>query len=591
MKTNRISAKNIVLDASTASSALLLMSCLLATVDTGLFAYSSLSKTFGFSMFALSLALFASVYSIAKKQRSLSGSGAWFILAWGVYVLCHGYAFGAEYYRVCYFISSLVFLLGLYACLRSRLLCLGRIEGCLLAVAAIHIVFMAAQAAGVAESASPYFKVTGANENPNTTAIYLTVCLPILIKRLRQRKHTAAYATFLGVAVLAVLALKCRTAYVGAAVMAAGWALCDSKMREWLTQLSLTTKMLGGIACLVIVSATCLFLYGIKKNSADGRVLVWKISAMMILERPQGYGYGLFERNYNLGQAEYFSNGRPSENECQNAAAVSMAYNDYLEQGVEGGLPGMAFLVAFYTIMAVKAIKRHMTGHAAVVSAFAAMSLFNFIYTAIQPWMMLLCYSADIMACSHERAESQGKLRQATTASVCVLACALLFCNLRLAYSQIKLNNIAETMGKGKNADARELEAIGRDIGTSELYWRIKGRALAKAEKHEEAAECFRKALDYTSSPGVMFGLYANYAMAGKPEKGLGYLVTMANMIPSNLHSRIYIMRHYHKQGDRSNALAMAKEITQIPLKVMSEEALAMQNEARRYITRYTTKQ
>ena len=232
-----------------------------------------------------------------------------------------------------------------------------------------------------------------------------------------------------------------------------------------------------------------------------------------------------------------------------------------------------------------------MTEHAAVVSAFAVMSLFNFIYTSIQPWIFLLCYCAAIMARGSERAEGKVKLRQAASVVVCVLACAFLFCNLRLAYGQIKLNNIAETIRKGGSVSVEELEAIGRNIGTSDLFWRIKARVLAKAGKHEDASECFRKALEYTSSPGVMFGIYANYAMAGKPEKGLEYLVTMANIIPSNLRSRIYIMRYYHKQGNRGKALAVAEEITRMPLKVVSEEAQLMQKEARHYIERYATKQ
>jgi hypothetical protein len=45
--------------------------------------------------------------------------------------------------------------------------------------------------------------------------------------------------------------------------------------------------------------------------SADARVVVWKISAEMIIQRPLlGYGYGSFERNYSLFQSNYFKSGK-----------------------------------------------------------------------------------------------------------------------------------------------------------------------------------------------------------------------------------------------------------------------------------------
>lgn len=85
-------------------------------------------------------------------------------------------------------------------------------------------------------------------------------------------------------------------------------------------------------------------LYQIKNNSADGRLLIWKLSTKMIAENPfKGYGYGLFERNYNLKQASYFANQTSSNTERRNASFVAMAYNDYLEQTIEGGILGLLF--------------------------------------------------------------------------------------------------------------------------------------------------------------------------------------------------------------------------------------------------------
>lgn len=65
-------------------------------------------------------------------------------------------------------------------------------------------------------------------------------------------------------------------------------------------------------------------LYNAKKASADGRKLIWKLSAQMIPEKPlTGYGYGFFEKEYNLHQANYIKIGKASPEELINAVQLS----------------------------------------------------------------------------------------------------------------------------------------------------------------------------------------------------------------------------------------------------------------------------
>lgn len=575
---------------NTISMILLMLSLLFATIDTGLFAYSSLSKAFGFSVFAITMTIYVLLHSLTNKQSHPLNRSTTFIIVWMAFIILHGIAVGAEIYRVCYIISTLIFMLTLYVSLKQKTLNFNFVENCLLAIATIHLAFMIAQSTGISQPLSPYFKVTGANDNPNTTAIYLTGCIPILIKRLKQHQNTAIHTILFSAIILALLTLKCRTAYIGIAVMAAVWLLSNSKLRKNIYQLHFTKKIICCLLCLTIITISGIFMYNIKKESADGRMLIWKISTSMILEKPQGYGYGLFERNYNLTQANYFNNIAGTKLERENASSVSMAYNDYMEQGVEGGVTGLIFHATFYIMVVIMAYKKRMMEHAAIVSAFAVMALFNFICTSILPWILLLCYCADVMANGTTSINTKGKLQKATIALAVCVTCTFLFKNIQLAFYQIKLNKIANAIRTGKPTDLKALDAMEHNIGTSEFYWRTKAYALTKIQRYGNAARCLCHALKYTSSPAIMFGVYANYEMAGKPEKGLKYLMIMANMIPTNLRSRIYLMRYFHNHGDMKKALAMAQEITYMPLKVVSEEAVKIQNEAKHYLKLYATK-
>ena len=78
----------------------------------------------------------------------------------------------------------------------------------------------------------------------------------------------------------------------------------------------------------------------------------------MIFEEPGGYGYGLFDKNYNIAQEEYFSSKTNTTfEERKNARHVITGYNDYIEQSIEGGIAGGLFITAFYALFILTSIR------------------------------------------------------------------------------------------------------------------------------------------------------------------------------------------------------------------------------------------
>lgn len=87
-------------------------------------------------------------------------------------------------------------------------------------------------------------------------------------------------------------------------------------------------------------------LYKQKPQSADGRLLIWKISAKMIQNKPfLGYGKGGFTANYMYYQAEYMKS-TASISEKRLAGSTHLAFNDLLRITVEHGLIGMLIYIA-----------------------------------------------------------------------------------------------------------------------------------------------------------------------------------------------------------------------------------------------------
>ena len=103
------------------------------------------------------------------------------------------------------------------------------------------------------------------------------------------------------------------------------------------------------IAAAIVLLVVAVLLYGYRKDSADVRLLVWRAASGMIMDNPWvGYGSGSFFALYMPCQAEYLDN-RGISSDALLADNNLMAFNDWLrllcEQGVVGGV--LFFLLIF----------------------------------------------------------------------------------------------------------------------------------------------------------------------------------------------------------------------------------------------------
>lgn len=519
---------------------------------------------------------------IMAGKRVLASRYSFFILGWIIYVSLHAlFTHPHEIYRTLYLNVTLSLLLVLDAGQRTGLLARKSMEDGLMLVAAIHIVFMAAQKLGMAESANVYFPVVGSNDNPTATALYFVGVMPILISRARQSGWHYTNVAFVFLVLMGILVLRCRTAYIGLCIEAAVYAvMCH---RETLRKVAGRHPLVILVAAAVITGAG-FRMYSMKKDSADGRLLIWKISAGMIADRPQGYGYGLFEKSYNLRQAEYFSQGGFSDTERRNADFVYMPYNDFLEQGIEGGVAGMLFLVAFYILYIGKAVKGRKAREAAILTAFCVMSLTNFVYTSIQPWLLVMCCAAFVME-GEKGKEDNPSQRWAGAMNALILvplfAAAYLVAGLTMA--QLKLKGLDTRMENAANVPDRQFAAIEEPVATSEAYWRIRAKNGMAQGRYDNAVTYVRNARQYSSSP-ELFGMESECLQrVGNTDAGMRLMDTLSCMLPHVLRLKLILMRHNASQGRTKEALRYAGDIIATGAKYDTEEAEMIIHEAETY--------
>lgn len=557
--------------------------CLLATIDTRLFVYQSLSRSLFLELGICLLSVVGLSACIIKRQRPMASALGAIVVVWVAYMALHSLLVTPhELYRTFYLSLTLLLVPTLACCLKARLLSRGNIETGLLAIAGIHIIYIVAQRLHIIDSGNAYFPLTGSNENPTVTALYLVGCLPMMAGRMVRAEKKARYALLLALTVAGIYLLNCRTAYIGLGVEA--MVVLAMRFGRRFCRLGGLYKAALISVALLLVCVAGLRMYGMKQGSADGRLLIWRLSAEMISDRPAGYGYGMFERNYNLRQAEYFSGRRQTHAEKMNADFVYMPYNDYLEHGVEGGIVGMMFLAGFYALSVYGAVRRRMTAAAAVMSAFAVMSLTNFVYTSIQPWLLVMCHAALIAA---EDATLPAWLRgvRLQRAVVVTLLLAMLAATYRtasVAMAQARLRQIGMEAGSIGTDDGR-FAKIESAIGTSEAFWtRRAANSMANGD-FATAVSYIHKARRYSSQPELLSRESECHMRRGNATAGIALIDTLSCMLPHNLTLKQLLMRHYASHGHHEEALSHAVDILETGAKFDTEAAQRVINEAARY--------
>ncbi|MCD8186664.1 MAG: O-antigen ligase family protein, partial [Rikenellaceae bacterium] len=144
---------------------------------------------------------------------------------------------------------------------------------------------------------------------------------------------------------LALLLFDSRAGWMAAA---AGMGMvCGKRLLPSVRSYKKITYFLA-LAVLVIGGA---LIYHYRPASANARLLIWKVTAAMIGEKPLlGYGVGSFNREYMLRQADYFEL-HPESQWIPVADNVAYPYNEFLHVAVELGVLGWLLLLGLLFII------------------------------------------------------------------------------------------------------------------------------------------------------------------------------------------------------------------------------------------------
>lgn len=195
--------------------------------------------------------------------------------------------------------------------------------------------YATAQLLGICMSGNPNYAFTGSFYNPGPYACYLAVGFPIALRMIVRggNKFQKRFGTVMVVlTAILVPATMSRTAILACF---AGGAITIHDYIKTIVSKKSTRHIISLLLLFIAIGSTC---YIAKKDSADGRLLMWRVAAQAAVDAPlSGVGWDRVAGTYGETQERYFMSGHPTTQEILVADAPAYVFNEYLQVAIAYG--------------------------------------------------------------------------------------------------------------------------------------------------------------------------------------------------------------------------------------------------------------
>jgi len=424
---------------------------------------------------------------------------------------------------------------------------------------------------GVMPSYHRAFSITGTFENPAGFAAVQAAMFPFVFTRCFDKECGRFLKIFsIVVSVLcatSVILAGSRTGFIAiCAAIAVVLAYTDAvfslfKTHRWLW-----------LMLLVIAVVSAILLYHIKKDSADGRVFIWNRCLELIKERPLfGYGKYGFQGHYMPAQAEFFQ-GHPDSPYVMIADNVTTAFNEYLKLTVNYGLFGLAIAVALLAWIVRRLFKcekqTKVLGLSFVASVFV-LCQFSYPYAYGAVWLL------SLMAIVPAFVDTGNVvvIPKCTKIFISISLFVALGFSLKTMYYEMKWTEISKRALQGRAGRMMPYyEDVERVIGKNPLFLYNYAAELNAVNKFQESLDVLSLCSKSWNEYNVQTLYIDNYYKMGQFENALKACDEAYYMVPSKFAPLYRKMLIYVASNDTVNAVRMASQILDKPVKIQSEE-------------------
>ena len=319
--------------------------------------------------------------------------------------------------------------------------------------------------------------------------------------------------------------------------------------------------MLAAVAMIIFAGR---MLYGMKPDSADGRLYIWKISSRMIGERPLfGIGIDKFKAEYMYRQADYFTLN-PDSPFARIADETNVPFSEPLKIAIEQGITGLSIFLAVVlsALIPFGKIKRDKTEvsrktqpytlFASILITLLVFSCFSYPFTYIQfCFLLIMCLAvlSRLQAGIEYTFLYNGKWIGVFILYMLVL-CIVSSTGIRYTASVKKMHSFKNSF------DARNPEktlpafaSLEPALRTNPNYLVSFASILARNGEHARAIEAYKASMAYHVSYSTYMELGRSNEQSGDSESALACWTLASRMIPVRFEPLYLQIGCHHRNG------------------------------------------
>ncbi len=344
-----------------------------------------------------------------------------------------------------------------------------------------------------------------------------------------------------------------------------------------------------GITCVLLLGG----MYFIKKDSADGRLLIWHCSGQLIKQAPLfGYGNNGFTSCYMTEQANYFTL-HPESRFTMLADNTSHPFNEYIKEMVEYGIIGFSLSIILIATPLYKTRKKRFFEIFTVRLSLFSVALYAlFSYPLHYPFvrLMVVLLLAYLVAKQKGLVLTSFRINFFSKTVIGIISVFLLF----ITFSQVRVERKwKQTANNSLSGFTEEMLPQYREL-YSDTY--LKKNALFL---YNYAAE-LNISGNYSSSNTVLLecckymnDMEVQMLLADNFEKTEDYIsaeqaLTLASrMVPVRFFPLYKLAKMYEKNNEYEKTCKMAEKIIRKEVKIPSMKITVMKNEMEEIITKH----
>ncbi len=446
-----------------------------------------------------------------------------------------------------------------------------------------------AQLYGFLPSYHALYRFTGSLFNPGPYCGMLAVLLPLALhtgvhKPSTPLLHYTGTACAVAAAILLPAGMS-RSAWV-AALSGGGLVLwqyysLSSVIRNFYRSRK-CCFLPAALICLLLLFGSGAGMYALKKDSADGRLLMWKVSVLALRESPwTGQGPGSFAGAYGKAQARYFTSETHSPQEEHVAGSPEYGFNEYLQITTELGLIGLLLFAGMVVSAFRQAYRQCQTGIAGSLIAFAVFAFFSYPFSVLPLTLLFAVFTA---LCSPPAADTCKPKIWRT--AVLLLAGACLYPGLGLSE---KVTHLRAWKEEKRYFDMEIYK--GTAEGYRQLYPSLKefapflfeyGQCLAKTRQHPESIIILSEGARRSADPMFYNIIGRNEQALGNCEAAEAAFLRAYRTVPHRLYPLYLLAELYVSTGQYGKAAIIIRKALEQKPKIMSPAIEEMQHKLKK---------